>query len=331
MPLLVCAGFLIIPVASMAEQEPPLEELVRIRSFDGVLKFEWTGIHPTGVRPISVRGPESTWRVRAPRETRGMVAGSLTLERPAGGTKRAQDFWFISVISTPDQVLISANRGGKVAHGTMLRLIQRGDRTVQLAVAQAASGRSFSISAANLVELRRKHPQQVGEFVIPILQQLAGEDLLLPGAGDVYRVFDEITPDARVAAAVDVLIPDLSAPAFATRERASRELAALGPAATAAVMRLDRAELSAEAAARLDEFLERQTRRTIDNPAAARRDLAFLADCLEFDDPRIRAAARAQIEQITGEKIPLLPAPTTREWANAADVLRGKLAADLKD
>jgi hypothetical protein len=316
--------------AAPADNEPSLSDLVRITAVDGVLRFEWTGTHPAGVQSITARGPEANWRVRAPRETRGLVAGSLTLERPAGGTKEPRDFWFISIIATPDQVLISANRGGRIAHDTMLRLIQRGDRSVQLAVAEAGSGRSFSIHASNLVELRRKHPEQVRDYVVPLLRQIAGEDLLLPGAADVYRVFDEVVPEPRLAAEVDAIIPELSNPSFARRERASRELAALGPAATCAAMRVDRTMLNAEAAARLDELIENKARRRNGNPALMRNELSFLADCMEFDDPQIRRAAKSQIEQITGTRIPLLAVPTPKEWSAAADVIRQQVSKKIR-
>lgn len=313
--------------AQARQDRPLLRDVVHITALDGILRLEWTDSLPATVEPVTVRGPEADWKVRAPRPTRGLVIGSLSLERPAGGTKHPSEYWFVSVLATPQQVLVRANRGGRMAHETIFRMVQRGEQSVHLSVAEGKTGRVISIEGSNLLAVRAKDPRAVREYLIPLFVQMTGEDLLLPGAADVYRVFEEVQPEPRIAANVDLLVDELSDPSYENRQRASEELRALGPQAVGAIMRMDLSDLPPEARRRLEAEVDAQTRRDIADPRAMRDDLAFLADCMEFDDPQVRAAAKARIEQITGQRIPLLAVPTASEWSAAADVVRARLSS----
>jgi hypothetical protein len=157
---------------------------------------------------------------------------------------------------------------------------------------------------------------------------MTGRDPLVPGATDVYAVFEELAPDDGAAAAVRGLLPELGHPSYARREAASAQLEALAPRSVCAVLQADRDALMPEVQLRLEALLASHAQRAIDDPVAARRDVAFLADCLEFTgDERVRWAARAELERITGRAIPLHPAPTDPEWSAAADVVRSRLIA----
>jgi hypothetical protein len=305
---------------------PKLSDLVHIGMFEGVLRVEWVNQHPPALAFVDAQGPEARWRVRAPRPTRGMTPDSLVIERAPAGVRQADQFWHISITSTPDQTLASATRGGRAAYDTMVRLAQRADGRTGLAVTEARPTKTQTLDAKNLLDLRAQDPKLVRDAVVPWLVQLAGEDLLLPGAADVYRVFDEIDPDAETSAQVQALLPELSSPAYDRREAATAALAHLGPGGACALMRMDRSQLPPEAASRIDALLARQTRRQFDDPGVMRNDLSFLADCMEFDDARVRAAAKAQVEKITGKNVPLLPVPSQAEWSRAADVVRESVA-----
>jgi hypothetical protein len=54
----------------------------------------------------------------------------------------------------------------------------------------------------------------------------------------------------------------------------------------------------------------------------------FLADCLEFDDERVRLIARSELERILEKPIPMHHAPTPAEWSHAADFIRASMAPD---
>jgi hypothetical protein len=165
---------------------------------------------------------------------------------------------------------------------------------------------------------------------VPLLRQLTGHDPLVPGAAEVYAVFEELAvDDGRVAREFPALLAELGHPSYARREAASARLSELAPQSVCAVTRLSRDELMPEQQVRLDALLADHAHRAIADPRAARRDVAFLADCLEFPgDERVRRVARHEIEQLSGRVIPLHPVPTEDEWSHAADVVRGWLSAD---
>lgn len=303
-----------------------LSDLVRLRLVDGVLVIDWLPAQPAPRRPMLVNGPEARWQVRSPPAIHGVVPGTLELERPPAGTRDRLSYWSILVSSSPDRLYLTAQRGGRVAVETTLRFTQTPDGAVHLMVLNTVNRTFAQARAASLVELRNGHPQLVRQFLVPLLRQISGDDPLLPGATDVYQVFAEMSPDERTSDAIDTLLPKLADKAFSVRERASAQLEALGPAGVCAALRIDRETLLPEQKLRLESLLGLNSHRVITDPKAARRDLSFLADCLEFDDERIRWIAKGDLEQILSRPIPLHHAPTPAEWSQAADLVRQRLA-----
>jgi hypothetical protein len=126
-----------------------------------------------------------------------------------------------------------------------------------------------------------------------------------PGAGDVYGVFTEVQADQQVTQKIEALLPELDSPSSPIRDAASQRLMALGPAGVLAALRLDSSALTDEQRGRLGELVARHRRRDLADPAAARKDPNFLADCLEYDDPAVRRAAKATLERAVGQPVPV--------------------------
>src|SRR5439155_23666333 len=127
--------------------------------------------------------------------------------------------------------------------------------------------------------------------------------LLRPGAADIYRVFDKIPPDPAAAKKLEDLLIRLEADDYPARDKASKELHALGAPAVLAVLRRDLSDLSAEAKNRLDLFLANHSNMLLDDPRAPLTDGAFLLDCLDDDDAAVRAAGKAALEKLIAKPI----------------------------
>jgi hypothetical protein len=168
----------------------------------------------------------------------------------------------------------------------------------ELAIAPLGEAKTDLIYRARTTrELLRDHPEPAREYLVPMLQRLAsGSPILQPAAGDVYRVFNDLSPDPLVLETVKKIIPDLSNRDPSVRDRASRELASLKRPGVLAAMRIDRDKLPPESADRLTGFITDNTH----DPRTSEQllgDDVFLADCLADPDPRVRKRA----EQLLGK------------------------------
>jgi hypothetical protein len=157
----------------------------------------------------------------------------------------------------------------------------------------------------NVVDLRRKYPAEVANFVDPMLRALHQEALLARVDPKLaWQVFADIyQPPADVAAKVKDVVKQLDAENFQQREAASKQLAELGQPAALILMRQPRAGLSDELLGRIDAFLAKF--RTVSDAEAAhlRQDTGFLLDCLYSEDEPIRAKALAELRQLTGKPL----------------------------
>lgn len=178
-----------------------------------------------------------------------------------------------------------------VARSVMLVLSAH---SVELAIAPMGESRTDLIFRARTTrELIREYPEEARSYLIPLIHLLSGGQMtFLPAPGDVYRAFDDLPPDPHVLDMIRRIVPDLSDPDPAIRERASRELASLKRPGVLAAMHIDRHTLPPEAADRIEGFIQANT---VDprSPAQLLADDAFLTDCLNDPDPRVRY--RAQI------------------------------------
>jgi hypothetical protein len=321
------------PAAARAETSAPprVGEVVRVTVVEQALRIEWRSAEHPPDKPLTITGPESQWTVRAPRAIGGAVPGTLELQRPPARAADPGGYWLAFISISPQKLYITGHRGGRIPIDTTLRFTQMPGGLVHLTVMDHVTRKYTQAQAANVIELRASHPQLVRLFLVPLLRQLTGDDPLLPGATDVYRVFSEISPDEADLQAVRAILPPLGHASYSVRHQASGQLEALGPRAVGAVMHMDRNDLMPEQKLRLEALLVTHSRRVINDPQSARQDPVFLADCLEFDDDRVRWLAKRALEQITGRRIPMHHAPTREEWSQAADVMRHRLAKPAGD
>ncbi len=288
-----------------------LTELVRVVDEDGVHRLiaqPATRIEPmlrnwrTSV--IEIDDSDYAWKLSC--------TGRTWDERRADGTQHLQlvaatddamadsSIRLTKIDITPQQASVQAavvDADGK-ARAILLVLSQN---AVELAIAplgQAKTDRIFR--APSVREMLRDHPADAKAYLVPLMQRLAADaSVLQPAAGDVYRVFDDLTVDPLVMQTVAKIVPDLSDRDVSVRNRASKELSSLGRTGVQAAMKIDRAKLPPEAQDRIAQFITMNTHDPRDTGKLLADD-DFLTDCLADPDPNVRNRAAS----ILGIKMP---------------------------
>lgn len=200
-------------------------------------------------------------------------------------------------------------------------------RTVVLTCQQGAMrltvnepGRAAANGAgANLDELRGSFPQEMREYVRPMLQKILGFDVMGVKSADAYRAFPQIQPDASTRQSIQALLPGLDSDISEQREKASAALGKLGPRAVLVALRMDRAQLTPEQQARLDALVSVNDERRAADPDKAQADPAFLIECLEFDDPAVREAAKSALVTLVGRRVDFNVNAPAQQRGEAAD------------
>lgn len=180
----------------------------------------------------------------------------------------------------------------------------------------------FTASADTVEKLRVQNPVEFRKYVVPLFRKFSDMRWIIPGASDAYGVFSEIAADPQAIARVQALLPELNSDAYAVRESAGRQLLDLGPAGVLAALRMDADSLSDEQKGQLGRLIAAHRRRAISSPDEARKDPAFLTDCLEHDDPAVRTAAKASLEKILGKPLDFDPKLEGESLMTAADQVR---------
>jgi hypothetical protein len=309
-----------------------LAQLVRLTLNEGLLDVQAASDMPAEGQPVrvEVEGSDATWVVL--KRSAGKASTYVTLSW-YDFSAADDEFWQAAVTIRDNYVSLSAQTGN-AASGVRVRLTQSAKR-LRLLVTDAQPGGArrqvFSASADSVDQLRRENPEQVRKYLEPPLRKITGRSLLKPGPADVYAVFENIRPDPAVARLVMRLLIQLDAESFKQREEASQALAKLGPPAVLAVMRLDRSMVSAEVNTRLATFLAAGGNSTLD-PRQAAKDPHFLIDCLDDDDPKVRAAAQEALEKMLNQPVTFDLSLTGEERLKAVDGVRkqlsGKISAD---
>jgi hypothetical protein len=170
-------------------------------------------------------------------------------------------------------------------------------------------------------ELATFQPLIAHDYVEPVLRALGASHVLhRRPAVQTYQIFRDIPPDAEVARRVAALVERLDDVAPADRDAATAALVRMGRPAVLALLHTDRHDLSPEQSARIDRVLRTDDWRPLASLAAAADDRHVLTECLDDDDPAVRAAARARLEHLARRPISFetqMPA-----WARAAVVDR---------
>lgn len=179
----------------------------------------------------------------------------------------------------------------------------------------------LSAQSESLQSLADEHTEEFEMYVAPTLKKLAQRNLFGPGAADVYGAFEKIQPDSGVMARLEKILPRFESDDVRQREEASRALAKLGSAGVAAAMRI-KPELSPEQAARLTSFVERHRRQRIVTVEQARESRSFLLECLEYDDPAVRVAAKEQLQKLMGRPVAFNPQAGWEQRCREVDRIR---------
>jgi hypothetical protein len=159
---------------------------------------------------------------------------------------------------------------------------------------------------SGLLGLLEERSTVARRFVRPVLAGLGVHPLLLgPGAGDVYRVFNDIESTSAMSLEVSMLVARLADVDPVLRLTAERDIASLGASAIPALLRVDRASLSPGARVVIDRLLARQSRLSQRSIDSLRDDLDFLLDVMYQPDPRVRERASARLRDRFRIEIPV--------------------------
>lgn len=306
-----------------------LENLVKISLADGVLRAEMVPMDlPEGQSRIKVEGSSSLWLVRSTANAAFPMGRYLNLSQ--------FDFDQIAPDGRPWHRFLNCSDSyltlNALGVGYTLTYHQY-EGNVILSGMRFENGRYrqfLRAQSTSLLRLQAEHPEEVRQYLEPLLRRWTAEDLLRPGATDVYGTFQDLAPSGDATARLAALLPMMDSDLFADRDNASKELAKLGHPGIQAALRLDRRLLSFEQAERIDAALDRQRHRTLDDPKAARSDINFLLDCLEDDDPAVRASAKRDLEKLLRHPVAFDPACSPADRTTAADALR-KALRDARD
>ncbi len=309
-----------------------VEQLLNITVTDGVISGELLADLPipNELYRVEVEGSPTVWSVRKRILGRNNNMVYITVAR-YDFDAAPDEFWSTVLTLRTGYFVVSATRGD-TASGMRVRLSQaNGSLSLTCAeITRGAARTTFIASAPTLRQLQAEHPHEVRQYLNPMLRGLTSRLLLRPGAADIYRVFDTIPPDPAAAKRLDDLLIRLESDDYPVRDKASRELGAIGAPAVLAVMRRDLSDLSAEAKNRLNVFLANHSNMLLDDPRAPLKDGQFLLDCLDDANPAVRAAAKIALEKLIAKPIEFDISLDEDARAPAVDALRKQFAPLLR-
>ena len=289
---------------------------------DGLLQAE---LIPSDLTPgqtrIGVEGSDATWLLQM--QTVGFPAMPyLNVTRYDFDQIEEGQIWSVSLHRSDSYLSINAQGLGASA------TFHQSNGVAMLIVMQYLNGRNrpvLRLDAPSLLQLQADHPEEVRQYLQPMLSRLGDVALLRPGAADVYTVFSELPPPSEITAKVRQQLPHLDGEAFSERDAASTALARLGPAGVQAALRLNRDDLSFEQIDRIDALIDRERHRLIADPAALRHDVCFLLDCLEDADPAVRVAAKSELEKAAGHRLVFDVSAEPKQRATGVEEIRALL------
>jgi hypothetical protein len=282
-----------------------LHELIRFTIVDGRIRSELlTDFQPgAAARRVKIEGSSALWMVNS--FSNGQSAHHTIVRYDFDAPET--DFWMVSYTfqerSNTASVFAQGGDSAEVSrvyynqHATGVTLNLSGwdelNRIRQI----------LSANSADLFALRKDHPEVLRKFLLPALGKLTEQPILRPGASDAYRVFTQIPADPKITARLLALLPGLTSEESEARDRATKELFALGRAGALAAIRFDPELLVPEQATRLGELIMAHSRMTLEDPAEAAKDVYFLIDCLEDQERAVRVAAAEALEKLLSRKI----------------------------
>lgn len=203
--------------------------------------------------------------------------------------------------------------------------------TVQLWVNQYGGGATqpvnLNIQAADFTTLVRENPNEVEQYIRPLLRQLGQEQMFAPDARIAWQVLSDYWPaDQEILRQVQTVLPDLDHADFRQREKALDQLLKLDRQGAAVLRHLDRSGFSAEKNLMIDRALAPYAQLPEREMQRMASDKPFLLDCLYSDDEPIRTAAIQQLGKLTGrDDLRYDPKGTAADRFAAARLLREKI------
>lgn len=293
-----------------------------------------TYIQLSNVSPFQVRAARAPGAQPAPANDEAAAARTFSLlsyDMPNPDTLTTT-----SVQSYPSYFHVERNTQLNDGHWMVRIMEQRSPDlpdggTVQLWVNQYGGGATqpinINIQAADFPTLVRDNPNEVEQYIRPLLRQLGQEQIFAPDARVAWQVLADYWPaDEVVGKQVNGLLPDLDHSDFRQREKALALLLKLDRQGAAVLRHLDRSGFSAEKNLMIDRALAPYAQLPDREMNRLATDKGFLLDCLYSDDEPIRGAAIQQLVKITGKtNLRYDPKGTTGDRFSAARDLREKL------
>ena len=173
----------------------------------------------------------------------------------------------------------------------------------------------------------RDNPNEVEQYIRPLLRQLGQEQMFAPDARIAWQVLSDYWPaDQEILRQVQAVLPELDHADFRQREKALDQLLKLDRQGAAVLRHLDRSGFSAEKNLMIDRALAPYAQLPEREMQRMASDKPFLLDCLYSDDEPIRAAAIQQLGKLTGGKnLRYDPKGTSADRFAAARALREKI------
>lgn len=305
------------------EKEYALRELMEVRRVKGLPVVRWgKKLKVMQTTRVGVKDAPGDWLIRRAGEFR---KGSPEAMFVWSDARRDGDQgpWKIDVNFASSYLAISAQYGENATLTNVSMNIVNGG----IMFFAGTRGRQVMQGQANsLSDLAKRQPLAVRKYVAPILHDLFGLYFAPPEPGLAYEVFDDIPADPKVARRLEELLTDFDSASSAIRDAAAKSLEELGLPGIIAAMRYDRTDLSFEQGARLSRFLASHGWRGGAGEAKRlRKDTSFLLACLEFEDVKVRRAAKAALEAEKGRAVELDVNLSPDDLSSAVDLLRVKL------
>jgi hypothetical protein len=167
---------------------------------------------------------------------------------------------------------------------------------------------SFNFTERNFAELRQNHPEEVEQWLRPMLHVLQQDPVFAPDIKLAWQVLKsdwQVSPATKKAALA--LLPALDSDEPAIRNTASKALASLGWEGATFIAGLDRTGLSLEQNIRLDVVLSTFERMPRDQVGQLEDNPQFLLDCQYCDDAIVRRLASRRLSRLMGRPIDIDP------------------------
>ena len=314
-----------------------LNDLVRFRMEEGYLLAGFS-IPKEMLRaretPLRIKGSNAKWSVRIGHDMPSGHFGMATdpviqLSYEDAGHAAQEGYTQATVHSSGGLLSIT----GKIRlDGELISFAYHGRRDHGSAQLEASVQRQdhwneplITVYGDSLRELYDEHGMEVDRYLGPVLKKISQQNLLGPGAADVYGAFTSIVPSPHAIADLRRTLAMMDSPDVQERQEASKALAKLGPAGVLAAMRFDAAWLSPEQRARMASFIHANRQRHLLRHDEARADLRFLTECLEHNDQAVRVEAKRALEQALHREITFDPDAGFDDRFMAVHTLRGEL------